>query len=490
MKNYFLLAGISIFCSMATFFAFQKWTTSSNPLESKSTTSIPIYPVNYGYAFPKSGMEDFTYAAYVATPAVVHIKSTKTMQPTAHFYNDPFKDFFEEFNFGFPQGPHKSESSGSGVIITSDGYIVTNNHVVDGADELSVTMADNTQVTAKVIGTDANTDLAVIKIDNSGLPYIPIANSDSVKIGQWVLAVGNPFDLESTVTAGIVSAKGRSIDILRSKTGNPIESFIQTDAAVNPGNSGGALVNLRGELIGINTAIASPTGTYAGYAFAVPANIVEKVVDDIIKYGIVQRAFLGVNISEMNDKIMKEKGLNNVKGIYVAGVTAGSGAEAAGLQEGDIITDINGVKVTTKPQMLEQIAKFRPGNKVAIGYQRNGKIYNTVVTLKNIENNTDIVKKDTQSLFAKLGAEFTPLDKQTLNQLGIENGVEVTNLSDGILSSSTGIREGFIIMKIDNTIIKTKEDIKKALEKKKGEVYMSGIYPDYPKMVYYRFEIN
>lgn len=491
MKKYFAIILLSITTTVATMYGYNKWYASKLYVSPSATSSTALTkPVSFGYQAPLSGMQDFTNAAAIATPAVVHIKNKGKVSQQSRYYQDPFKDFFgDDFFFGNPDGNRSSESSGSGVIITEDGYIVTNNHVVENAQELSVSLSDNTTLKAELIGTDPSTDIAVIKIDMKGLPHLPLANSDSVKVGQWVLAVGNPFDLESTVTAGIVSAKGRNIDINRSKSKNPIESFIQTDAAVNPGNSGGALVNLSGELIGINSAIASPTGTYAGYSFAVPTNIVEKVVDDILKFGIVQRAFLGVNIVEINDKLVAEKKLSLSHGIYVGGVVDQSGAADAGLKEGDIITHINGTKVTTSPQLLEQVAKYRPGNSVAITYNRDGKEITSNVILKNSQNNTDIVKKGSDNIINNLGATFKELDKNNLAKLGIRNGVEVTNLQDGMLKNNTGMRDGFIIMKVNNVPVSNVEELSAALNEANGEVFLSGIYPDYPKMVYYRLEL-
>ena len=432
---------------------------------------------------------DFTYAANISTPAVVHVRKKYTA--TASSYSDPFRDFFgSESPFGRNQEPRVQMASGSGVIISEDGYIVTNNHVVSDAEEIEVTLYDKRTLKAKMIGTDPSTDLALIKIEDKNLPVIPFGDSDSAQIGEWVLAVGNPFDLTSTVTAGIVSAKGRNINILRSQSKAPIESFIQTDAAVNPGNSGGALVNTNGELLGINTAIATPTGTYAGYSFAVPVNIVKKVVSDLMKFGVVQRAFLGVSIRDIDSELADELDLKNLYGIYIAGVSEESGAMEAGMKQGDVITKVNGVGVASSSELQEQISRYRPGDKVTVNYLRNGKEYATKVTLKNNANTTEIVEKE--PVMALLGVAVDELTSKEKKEYGVEGGVKIKDLQSGILAKNTGVKKGFIITKIDKQPVNSVSEFNNLMERKrKGDgVYLEGFYPDHPwKTYYYAFGI-
>ncbi len=491
MKKYLYVIALSVGTTLTTLAAYNYFTNEKNVVQVANAIEPTTNKRFAGLQLPNLNgtMQDFTTAAAKSTPGVVHIKNTMKPSQNARYYHDPFRDFFGDDMFRkYQQGPQEQKSSGSGVIITEDGYIVTNNHVIDNAKELEVTLWDNSTFKATLIGTDPSTDLAVIKIEKNGLAHLPFANSDDVQVGQWVLAVGNPFDLESTVTAGIVSAKGRNIDILSGNNKNPIESFIQTDAAVNPGNSGGALVNLDGALIGINTAIASPTGSYAGYAFAVPTNIVEKVVDDILKYGIVQRAFLGINIQEIDSKLAADKGIDK-KGVFVAGVNENSGALSAGLQEGDVIMQVNGVNVNTRSQLMEQVAKYRPGNKISITYAREETIKTTEVVLRNIEGTTEVVKKESMNVLTKLGADFRDLKREELQKLNIKNGVEVNAIQDGVLKNNTGMREGFIIMQVNDVLIRNKEELKEVFNEAKGQIYIAGIYPDYPKLVYYRLEL-
>ncbi|MEO6168788.1 MAG: trypsin-like peptidase domain-containing protein, partial [Chitinophagales bacterium] len=332
-------------------------TNQQRSFEEKQATSARFSEVSYSNTNDLAGTLDFRYAAKRTTSGVVHIKTSYAPRQVSR--NDQYNPFRELFGDQFGQ-QQPSESSGSGVIISDDGYIVTNNHVVDDGETIEVILADKQSYQAKVIGTDPSTDLALLKIDERNLPFITFGNSDSVEVGEWVLAVGNPFNLESTVTAGIVSAKGRNINLLRSRDTSAVESFIQTDAAVNPGNSGGALVNTNGELIGINSAIATPTGTFAGYSFAVPVNIVSKVVNDLMKFGMVQRGFLGVQIATLNADLAKAKGLDakNLTGVYVDGVKAGGAGEAAGLKAGDIITKVNNAPVNTSPELQEQVSRY------------------------------------------------------------------------------------------------------------------------------------
>ena len=404
---------------------------------------------------------DLTYAADKSLPAVVYIKYVQNSKvQTVNVESDPFSDFFgDPFGFfGNPRGGQggtqkrqvqtpKREASGSGVIISPDGYIVTNNHVVEGADQLTVTLNDNREYNARIIGTDKNSDLALIKIDGKNLPAIQIGNSDDLKVGEWVLAVGNPFNLNNTVTAGIVSAKARSLGA------NGVESFIQTDAAINSGNSGGALVNTRGELVGINAMLYSQTGSYSGYGFAIPTTIMTKVVEDLKKYGTVQRAVLGImgaNVLDWKDK-QKEEGkeldLGTNEGIYVSKVESNSAGEAAGLKEGDVIVAVDGKKVTKMSELQELMAGKRPGDKLTITYLHNKKKENKTVTLKNAQGNTSIVKSADLDV---LGGNFRTVTEQQKNELKIAYGLEVIKVNDGALKKA-GIGKGLIILDVNDT---------------------------------------
>jgi Do/DeqQ family serine protease len=368
---------------------------------------------------------------------------------------------------------------GSGVIISDDGYIVTNNHVVNGASKISVTLNNNKSYSAKLIGADEGTDIAVLKIEAKGLPAIPMGNSDDVKIGEWVLAVGNPFNLNSTVTAGIVSAKSRNINILHGDDNHvfPIESFIQTDAAVNPGNSGGALVNSRGELIGINTAIASTTGSYSGYSFAVPVNLTQKVTGDLIRYGVVQRGFLGVNIRNIDQDLANEIGVDNLDGVYVGGLIEGGAGQKAGVEAGDIIVGVGPVSVKTVPELQEQIARFRPGDVVQLRIKRGNKDMLVPVTLLNQDGETGVVKKEIPEVKDALGASFSSLTKAEMAKYRVSGGVKIASIGNGRLRSA-GLKQGFIITKVDNISIENVDQLIKILEKKKGQVAIEGIFPN------------
>ncbi len=422
-----------------------------------------------GYTVPE-GM-NFIYAAEVATPAVVHIKSI--VEGTSAYNQGPWEEMFKDFFGESPQRPqNRGAATGSGVIISQDGYIVTNNHVIENASEIEVTLNDNRKFEAELIGTDPNTDIAVIKIEEEGLNYMKYGDSDRVKIGEWVLAVGNPFNLTSTVTAGIVSAKGRNINILQRQYG--IESFIQTDAAVNPGNSGGALVNLSGELIGVNTAIATPTGTYAGYSFAVPVSLVHKVVDDLVNYGVVQRALLGVSIANVSDdKIGEDIEENN--GVYIMGVNENSAAKEAGIEKGDIIVEINNMKTDNVAQLQEIIATKRPGDRIQVTYKREGKVKTTTATLKNMANNTQIVER-TGTLVIE-GSTFANISKDEKEELKLDGGVKLTDLGNGKWKDA-GVKEGFIITSVDKRGVKDTEDLIAILQGKKGGILIGGKYQD------------
>lgn len=432
---------------------------------------------------------NFVYAAEAATPAVVHIRSkyegNSGLAQRSPQGRHPFEEMFPDI-FGAPgQNPHRQQgiprgASGSGVIISEDGYIVTNNHVIDKASTIEVVMSDNRKFEAELIGTDPSTDLAVLKVKEANLPYIKYGNSDAIRVGEWVLAVGNPYELNSTVTAGIVSAKARNIGILRDQMG--VESFIQTDAAVNPGNSGGALVNLKGELIGVNTAIASPTGSYSGYSFAVPAALVSKIVGDLVEFGAVQRALLGVSIGNVNADLAEAEGLETIRGVYVSGVSEGSAASEAGLEQGDVIVEINEAPINTVAQLQESIAKNRPGDKVSIAYLRDGKLKRAGAILKNSMGTTKVVAKSDKLEIG--GAQLANLSPQDMQKYGIEGGVKVERLGNGKWKQSK-IQEGFVITAVDNKKINNTEELAAALSGKRGEgTLIEGVYPNGEKVYY------
>jgi Do/DeqQ family serine protease len=439
---------------------------------------------------------DFTGTAEKVTKAVVHIRST---QERVASEDSQIPEQFRQFFFDSPfenQGPR--QSSGSGVIINKDGYIVTNNHVVEGADIVQITLYDNRELKAEVIGTDPDTDLAVIKVNEKDLPYLSFVNSDDAKVGQWVLAVGNPFNLNSTVTAGIISAKGRNINIINSgipgKNGQPgsrtaIESFIQTDAAINPGNSGGALVDLSGGLVGINTAIASPTGSYSGYGFAVPSNIVSKITEDLIAFGTVQRGWLGIEVGNVTSDLVKENDLSVNEGAYVAGfgdAADKSAAKAAGIKEGDVIVKLDDTPIKSNTALIEYVGRKRPGDKLTVTVNRQGKLVVIPVTLKNREGNTTAVKREEKAEAAALGFDLEDVDSKVLKRLDITSGVKVKSLSNGKLKR-TGMREGFIITHVDDVAVKSAKEVDEIIKKKKAGdlITFAGIYEDYPREYIY-----
>lgn len=448
--------------------------------ENISQVTHPNYTLtNYTGAHSAGTSNDFTIAADKSIHAVVHIKTTSTQINNLNY--DPFAELL--FGPQKRQQNYTQQGSGSGVIISEDGYIVTNNHVISGADEIEVTLNDRRTYLAEVIGADASTDVALIRIKEKGLPFLNYGNSDAVKIGEWVLAVGNPFNLNSTVTAGIISAKGRNniLDVNK----RPIESFIQTDAAVNPGNSGGALVNTNGELIGINTAIASNNGAYQGYSFAVPVNIVKKIVSDMVEFGTVQRAYIGVSIQDIDAKFASAKNIKQLTGIYVNGVNEGGSAQDAGIQEGDVITKIQDINVGSVSELQEQVSRYRPGDKVNVLVLRNNREMNVPVVLKTLDNTTKLIRRSelTKASIESLGAEFQEIDLNDLTKLRLENGVKVSKLSYGKLAQ-VGIKEGFIITSIDKKKINTANDIKNSLEHKSGNVTIEGFYPNGARAFY------
>jgi serine protease Do len=422
---------------------------------------------------------DFTYAAEKATPAVVHIKTKMTRNTASRQMMDPFEDFFGGFGGGGGQRrqPEAQEASGSGVIISADGYIVTNNHVVQDADEVSVILNDKRELKAKVISTDPSTDIAVIQIKANSLPFLTFGDSDGIRVGEWVLAVGNPFNLESTVTAGIISAKGRQNIIDREKDVNPLESFIQTDAAVNPGNSGGALVNLKGELIGINTAIYSRTGQFAGYSFAVPVGIVKKVAADLIKYGNVQRGYLGVSIQEVNSKLVEEKDLKVNDGVYVGGLPAGSTAKEAGIKVNDVIIKIDGVPTSSQSKLMELVGRKRPGETVVVTVNRDGAVKDFNVVLKNKDGNTNIVKGETNSSISSeyLGVKLSNLTENDKAKYRVQGGAKITEVDPNGRFGYQGFDKGFVITKIDDKAVTDAKEVAEMLANRKGRVKLEGI---------------
>ena len=505
MKNYIITALIALLVSVGVVWVTPEVFNKTNTLKIEHINGTPAQGALYTLNDKNEVVPlDFTQVADKVMDAVVHIKSTQTSPYASQgpqqyrMLPDPFQDLFGDdlferfFNpqdrYQRPQQPESPQvriGSGSGVIINEQGFIVTNNHVIADADDIEVTLHDNRNYKATVIGTDPSTDIALIQIEEKGLPTLPLVDSDDVKVGEWVLAVGNPFNLNSTVTAGIVSAKSRNINILNDR--NAIEAFIQTDAAINPGNSGGALVNLQGGLIGINTAIASPTGAYSGYGFAVPANLVNKVVEDLLKYGSVQRGYLGITIRGIDGNFAKEKNLEITKGVYVDSVLEKSAAKEAGIKPGDVILKVDGTDVNSAPELQELIATHKPGDQVNLFVVRGNKELNVKAALKNHAGESTITASDRNEIFTILGAEFKDLDQSVAKKLDIEGGVQVTRLYAGKLTKFTEMREGFIITKVDGKKVTNTRELSRELENKKGGVLIEGVYEDIPGVYYYAF---
>ncbi len=508
-KQVFFTVMISAVTAFAVIWGYATYFKKNN---SYAGQEAGILPSNYKYAgltegnTPPNGIADFTVPAASATPAVVHIKTTTNAKqvnnnlPKNQQRRNPFSDLFgddEMFNQLFGNRSNiipEQRASGSGVIISDDGYIVTNNHVVENADEIMVTLSNKKTYKAKVIGTDPSYDLSVIKIEASGLPFLLYGNSDDVKIGQWVLAIGYPLNLETTVTAGIVSAKARSLGLNKGKDGDVhsgVESFIQTDAAVNMGNSGGALVNTEGRLIGINSAIASPTGYYSGYSYAIPVNIVKKVVDDLMKFGTVQRGFLGVsflNASDLSDDEKKKLSIPlSAEGIYASEVPINGGAYAAGIRKGDIIKKIDGQEINSGAEMQELISRHKPGDKIPVTYLRNGNENAAMVTLKNNAGNFEIVKSN--AALDLLGADFANLDPKKAKEYGVSGGVIVTKINTGAFNDQTRMKDGFVILKVNDKDVKSVEELKAAVGSNKT-LTISGFYPGYDGLYEYPISLG
>ena len=460
MKNNFKIVGLGLLGGMIPFCAYLMLSQPDYALLSDEVIDgnrINTRSVNFDGS---AGMGvDLTAASENTINSVVHV-TTKVVQTT--FQRDPFQEFFYGPGAGGREFKQFGSGSGSGVIVSSQGYIVTNNHVIENANEIEVILNDNSKYTAKLVGADPSTDIAVLKIEGTNFQPISLGNSDDLRIGEWVLAVGNPFNLTSTVTAGIVSAKARNINLLSDRTNPnvvPIESFIQTDAAVNPGNSGGALVNTRGELVGINTAIASQTGSYAGYSFAVPVNLVEKVMRDLIDYGIVQRGYLGVQIADINQELKEKNKLPNTKGVYVSKVVAEGSADKAGIKDGEVILKIGSKEVNSVAELQEEIGKRRPGDKISLTVRtKDGDEDIKELVLRNSDGDTKLVSKEEISKNFALGATFRTLTSKEMKELNISYGVKIAELNAGKLKS-IGLQPGMIVLKLNNEAIESVEQL-------------------------------
>ncbi len=493
MKSKMKIAALA-FGAVAIIGGYALFANNSKPYNSVLQNNSTAF-VKTAYTETGSTPIDFEKAASSAVPTVVHIKTVTKFKEAAGrnqqqqnpfgdmFGNDDFfKKFFGDGSHSFQQPEQKA--SGSGVIISNDGYIVTNNHVVDGATDITVTSNDRKNYKAKVIGTDPNTDLALIKIDAKNLPVMPLGNSDDVHLGQWVLAVGYPLNLDVTVTQGIVSAKSRNIGINRQGTA-PVEAFIQTDAAVNPGSSGGALVNTNGELIGINAAIASPTGSYAGYAYSIPSNLMQKVIGDIMKFGTVQRGYLGISMApdDLDNAKKKELGINDeVAAVWVMETDPAGAAAEAGIIKGDAIIKIDNAAVNTGAQLAEQVARHKPGDKINVTVLRGKEEKVFAVTLKN---KVGTFASQKAALVESLGATLADVSKDDAKKMNIAGGVQVTEVGDGIIGNETNMKPGFVITKVAGIVVKTTEELREALGKAGNNFQIEGLYPGSSELYYY-----
>ncbi len=486
IKHFASMLFIALLSGVSSVLFFQKFVNKSGYYQvgCENKQEVNAKPMFTSLTLKESGLTNFEYAAGLTVNAVVYVK-------TESLYEQQINPLYEYFyGHSFKQEPQKIEASGSGVILSNDGYIVTNNHVIDNAQTINVTLNNKKTYKAKLIGADPSTDIALLKIDATDLPSVSFGNSNNVNIGQWVLAVGNPFNLTSTVTAGIISAKARNINILSENNSTglpPIESFIQTDAAVNPGNSGGALVNANGELIGINTAIQSNTGSYTGYSFAIPSNIVQKVVNDLKEFGTVQRAFIGVSIQNIDDNIAKKLGLNDMSGVYVNDVTKNGSASKSGIKSGDIIKMIGSRKIADVPELQEQISQYRPGDKVSLTILREDKEIELPIVLKNLNGKENLISMEENKTTKLLGAQLSDLTKNDKQALNIDYGVRVDQVFAGKLRS-VGIRDGFIITKINHVNINTVKDLTEILSSTKGGVLIEGFYEN-GKREFYGFGV-
>ena len=472
-RNIYLTIFLAAIVSGITSFSVIKYTNSNS-------TSPYVYDQESSLfqetSYISQELPDFTLAAESAVKAVVHVKTVKkgSSDPSSIF------DFF--FGYGNrPLEPREQIGAGSGVIITTDGYIVTNNHVIDGADKIEVTLENNRSFPAKIIGTDPATDIALIKVEAENLPFLKFGNSDALRLGEWVLAIGNPYNLRSTITAGIVSAKARSMPSMDGEF--KIEAFIQTDAAVNSGNSGGALINTVGDLVGINTAIASRNGAFTGYSFAVPTSIVKKVVEDIMDFGSVQRALLGITMQNIDAELAKEKDLDITRGVYIVEVVEGSAAEKAGIKEGDVLTSINGVKVNSSPSVQEQINRFRPKDEIVVQIMREGKQKELSVVLKGAGAKIAMLRGEKEGMFKFFGAELKDAPEQKLKKLGLKAGVEVISVGEGKFKES-GIKPEFIITYINQIPVKSTQELQSVIQRSRRSLLIEGVYPN-GKVVYY-----
>ncbi|WP_420317565.1 Do family serine endopeptidase [Ekhidna sp.] len=482
-KRSFILAMVfsSLFGGIVAVVGFTLISPQERIIQQTSGGANPVSLTNYvfdsaDFIVPE-GL-NFVFAAKNATPSVVHIRTSYSDGSRA---NSPFNEFFKDY-FGerYDRRGGPSRGAGSGVVISPDGYIVTNNHVIENADDIEIVLNDNRSYQAKVIGVDADTDLAVLKIDEENLVAAKYGDSDDINIGEWVLAIGNPYEFRSTVTAGIISAKGRNINILDGDY--RIESFIQTDAAVNPGNSGGALVNLNGELVGINTAIASPSGAFAGYSFAVPVSLVKKVVSDLVEYGAVQRALLGISIRDVNAQVAEQFDLDILKGVYVGGVMQGGAASKAGLEDGDVIVAIDDRPVNSVAQLQEQIAIKRPGDEVTVKFIRDGREKSVIAELRNEAGTIDVV--ELASDYRIEGATFVDVSDDIKSKLDIDGGVQIAELGPGKWRE-VRMKEGFIITGIDNEKIRNIRDLENYFKRPRTDgILIEGVYPDGSKAHY------